>query len=673
MFSKVVMRNFIGLLMDPSRIRKNEWRRFYRQVRRLWLDSGDGLLCVQVQRRDGEEERLTYSPLLESLNPEGQGLSLQVCGNASPLRVADRFLLHEDLRCYRARLDMDLPEGQPLRPTRVRCATRMATLEPRSPCLLRDDDRDSLASQGKVWVFAGQTQGFPYQLPVMAAAMLAEICFPDAARVWSTLEVPTSEAALDRLESVLNLDSVSLDSFRRQLKEPVPLATTGSLVAVRSLRVSAPCRLPEEVPAVSVSAQRVLPFRRVAVMYEFLGADADHSSAMDTFLDIAGWSSDTLTLLRSRLKDAALQEALARALDREGEETGWTRWTCFSQCWWEATADIDTLIHLFCRHPQGPRLAPETWTQLLVSTGISLDFTPIVGLEALGMLDVLTSRAMPEEAEAGTGQMESLAAFLAALPPSRYMDPLLLQSMRWMGQNPALRLGQAPILAWIRQKFPDGADRCQEILVQETARLKRNLQEAGSWALALQRQGREGSPEARTGVAWADYQTGQTLAPAQRQWLQALGTLLAARWSTWQRDLTQFSSLTTPVVADLDSAAACRERRQWLAFASVRLQIPLTGQAWQWIDAEENTAHLDVVLFLMGLETAAPLVEELRQVVCEHRELCMLVYEAVVHSSQWGIQSSLARSVPHLSWMHEPLSDLATESASVAGGRLLIH
>ena len=163
----------------PSqRIDAAAWRGFYEQARTFLTGHPEGLVGLRREACAGCD-RWVYSSRLEDESEDPGRRHLQVSGDLASMKMAESFVLHEDIEHYRAvhreQDQMDLLD---------------AVLEGKS---------------GRR-VFDAKTQGYPYHTAILGVAMLAETLFPGDALVSGDITPAQCQVAAQYLREQLGVD-----------------------------------------------------------------------------------------------------------------------------------------------------------------------------------------------------------------------------------------------------------------------------------------------------------------------------------------------------------------------------------------------------------------------------------------------------------------------------------
>lgn len=169
---------YIVLHIRAERIDAAAWRGFYGQARTFLAGDPAGLVALRRATCAGSK-RWTYSSRLED-ESEGPGhRHLRVSGDLSSMKMAESFVLHEDIERYRA------VHGEPDHTNLLD-----AVLE---------------GNSGRR-VFDAKTQGYPYHTAVLGVAMLAEGLFPGDALVSGDITPAQCQVAAQHLRERLGVD-----------------------------------------------------------------------------------------------------------------------------------------------------------------------------------------------------------------------------------------------------------------------------------------------------------------------------------------------------------------------------------------------------------------------------------------------------------------------------------
>lgn len=301
---------------------------------------------------------------------------------------------------------------------------------------------------------------------------------------------------------------------------------------------------------------------------------------LDTVID----TKDALRVLHKRLAPDILLEWLAReAAAYDGNVTlGVTRTL---RAWIDSTQDLEGLIQAASLHDVGPRWTPAQLASALVSTGLTREPEPIDGLDRLD-------------------RPESVPSSVYSQFGNAFLDMAGLSA-----RNCRYRLGADAVIACLRQHFPDDAETCAQIIERETAALTQDLRGLGQWAERTTRAS-ERDVETGDGESFVRYRPGDALSIVQEAMLSQLGTAIASTWASWR--------------AQVDEAQQSDDQKRHRRLIEMinDAGITLTERAWSWIDAEEDIAMLDLLLWLMASEDDTLLIANLRRGLCAHRDLC---------------------------------------------------
>jgi len=302
---------YIYLTIQPAGIEPAAWQDYYHQVRDFLLNHPDRLVGLR-RAQTPHGQRLVYTCQLERDENTPTSRRLEICGDLASMTSAETFSLYEDLSHYQ-------PVYQP----------------DRHPATESDLLQRVIAGHHAPDVFGAKTQGHPYHLPLLGAAMLAEARFPGQALVSGDISPAQCQQAADTLAA------------NAGLRVPLPLL---------------------------VDAER---------LFQALVGPQPSLTTLESFYHAARLTpEDRIKALRDRVPRETLLDWLAKQLaSNEDKVTLGVLDDC--RTWLNATADLDGLYDAACQRPGGPGMTAETFTSALIMTGVTLPAEPIAGLDQL--------------------------------------------------------------------------------------------------------------------------------------------------------------------------------------------------------------------------------------------------------------------------------------------------
>lgn len=181
------MGTYIHLALAPDRITPEAWADFYDQTLSLLACHPAGLVSRRVEK-SATGTRELYSRRLEFTPGPPEQRHWLVCGDATSRGVAEWFSLYRALSVYERQLSLRSPRSEPVPPAHTDILARLAA------------GQEGATAR----VFQERTAGLPYQLPMLAIAILAENRFPYAAYASGNILLTQAEAAVAWLQSVLD-------------------------------------------------------------------------------------------------------------------------------------------------------------------------------------------------------------------------------------------------------------------------------------------------------------------------------------------------------------------------------------------------------------------------------------------------------------------------------------
>jgi hypothetical protein len=181
---------YVLLEIIPEDISPDEWADVYRESLEL-LKSYQGGLMGRAKKQIGSTEVLVHSRELEHEKQDPEKRKWHVVGDFASKQTGESFILYYDLHHYGKRRNQKPLEGDD-----ILFHTRDSD---------NDSDSHSNSDSGRktVSVFDSKTQGCPYHIPILAAAMLIEDRFPQYALVSGNINLAQAEEAGNWAQSVL--------------------------------------------------------------------------------------------------------------------------------------------------------------------------------------------------------------------------------------------------------------------------------------------------------------------------------------------------------------------------------------------------------------------------------------------------------------------------------------
>ena len=290
---------FITLKINPKEIDADRWRTVFLQTRQLLDAYPGGLVSMKtVPYKRGRRLMLTRDLIREDYD----GRYWTVSGDMDAKKIADNFVLHERLDSYLK----EAPAGE--------CVDILKTC-------IDEDTPDSVV------VFCAKTQGHPYHLAILAAAMWVEHCFPQHALVKGDIDPAQCRRAAEYIDDSLGEDVA------------LPL-------------VVSPDRLMTRVSAFSSGFDRLNYFGKA----------------------LQGGGSVGLAALESLLPREEFEAWFIHLTDqfRSGSRTALVS---MMMDWLNAELDLEDLLRLFCIVPEKKHFEPPIIAAALADTWIAIPKT----------------------------------------------------------------------------------------------------------------------------------------------------------------------------------------------------------------------------------------------------------------------------------------------------------
>lgn len=294
---------FIRLAVVSERIGPEEWARAYDDTLQLLQKHPSQLMSIARQQRFGVEV-ITYVRALEHEDDDSRQRFWHVVGDFRSKRHAESFQM------YRA----------------------PAWAKPRSPepaarsmALSRDDIllRELHEGMKMARVFDSKTQGEPFHSPLLAAAMIVESRFPQAAMVYGDICREDAEVARDLVAEILDQEVA------------LPVRVDGPALWAR-------------LSALAAGGVLGMPINE-AFDELFLGGIGDK---LETMLTVASGHERGERLLEQLREEASSSQPPNHVI----------------LAWLDATGDLETLCRLACHDERGPRHAPEDMIRALAGS-----------------------------------------------------------------------------------------------------------------------------------------------------------------------------------------------------------------------------------------------------------------------------------------------------------------
>lgn len=284
---------FVRLAIMPHKISPEEWSKAYAETLFFLEECPCDLMGITGEEIGGKE-RTVFSRKLD------HGSCFQVMGDFQSREWAESFIMYKDLKQYSER--------------------RSAGHQEDILAALSDDSQET----GVSYVFDDKTQGHLYHIPMLAAAMIIEDRFPDAAHVSGDINLAQSQEAERILKSVLRREvalPICVDAHR--LFTGLQKHYQGNVLLARFYNL-------------------------------FQGSSMDAMKAMYQLCE----QSEFIQWFISKIKvysDPNRLGVIGHFVD-----------------WLSVTQDLPTLCHLACQNKNGPQFKPVEFADSLASTWISV-------------------------------------------------------------------------------------------------------------------------------------------------------------------------------------------------------------------------------------------------------------------------------------------------------------
>jgi hypothetical protein len=293
----------IHLQVDRRAIDPAAWAEVYDDTLRLLRAHPSGLLGLERREVLGRPVPV-YTREIE--RADGDRRAWCVVGDRRSLRVAESF-------CLTRELEPPAPPGCGLAPGAGGVGLEDLVLQ-------EPEERGGWSG------FQEKTQGEPYHVPVLAAALVVEARFPGAALVWGDIEEDDALEARAWAERVLG----------REIAAPV-LLDAPALLRRLSARWQGEALLK-------------------AYLRRFQGRAAAGLGRIFSAVDRG-------------LAEAWLRAGLRAPDPADEEDVGWPGRIAFVQGWLTATQDLPRLCEIACRDPGGPAMPPADLAAAIAGTG----------------------------------------------------------------------------------------------------------------------------------------------------------------------------------------------------------------------------------------------------------------------------------------------------------------
>jgi len=292
---------YVSLHIDPEHIDSDRWRTVYQQTLQL-LKAWQGDLFAARQENRGPHTRTVLSRKLLCHNGQRGDSCWTVCGDFESKQYGEPFVLHADLNQYRHR-GSQLP---------------MATTDD----ILSRIVGESTPNYAKV--FHQKTQGLPYHIVVLAAAMWIEHNFPKSAFLSGDIDKAQCQKAARYISN--------------NLGEEVLLP-------------------------VCVSPDQLL---------SRLSYFSDGFERLDYFIKVyRGTYTESLSSLFQYVDQGVVSTWFARELQKYGDPNQFGAIDWFN-AWLNACEDLEALCYLACVNENGPRFPASSFGTALAATWIGV-------------------------------------------------------------------------------------------------------------------------------------------------------------------------------------------------------------------------------------------------------------------------------------------------------------
>ncbi|MBI4860553.1 MAG: hypothetical protein HY815_09865 [Candidatus Riflebacteria bacterium] len=296
----------VTLDIVPNRIDPHQWSAIYDEV--LGLLKRHPLGLTGISRREIGGVRLpVYTRAIERDRSNPKRRHWHVVGDATTRKAAASQCMYRDLGHYPSCGDVE-------------------------DILLFDHDHER-----PTCVFGDKTQGHPYHIPLLAAAIVVENHLPRYALASGDIDRHQAEKARSWAEEVLG----------RPLR--LPVSVDAATLLERLSRLFVPARLPEA-------------FRRF-----HRGRFGETTQVLLTALDRSAAESWLLEKLRSYGHRAAVG----------------AKWLMIG--WLNAMGDLERLCELACLDERGPRIPPRVFVRMLADTWIAIPASKTTFLEVFSV------------------------------------------------------------------------------------------------------------------------------------------------------------------------------------------------------------------------------------------------------------------------------------------------